>query len=195
MIHFLNNEPKNDKLTAKFRTDIDVGRLHWVLRTLLSGTSFLMFNFLKLFKKNKVGGSNSPLLEYKDSCDHLVTKYEGLLKKISEYMQDNQLALKLLDQKIEPVGMTFTSQFQLNTFHLMNIKKELIHITQECEGLLQRGADFFAKSPQQEKSVEILVTQLKELHKYSGQIEDALEEFEDKLMRMEEVLAENSLRN
>ncbi len=132
---------------------------------------------------------------YKTACGSLVNKYKTLLKQISEYMQENQQPLHTFEQEDQFPANGFSEGFQLNTFSLLSIKDELTNITHECEHLLHQGSTQFSSYSPYEKTIEALLAQLKELRKYSEQIEGALEEFEDKLLKMEEVLSANSLWN
>ncbi|MBF0288485.1 MAG: hypothetical protein HQM14_11770 [SAR324 cluster bacterium] len=132
---------------------------------------------------------------YKSACDDLVNKYEILLKQISEYMQENQLPLRTFEQNGHIPENDFPEDFHLNTFSLLTIKDQLVEITHECEDLLNQGSSRLSNYSSHEQTIKTLLTQLRELRKYSEQIEGALGEFEDKLLKMEEVLAENSLCN
>ncbi|MBF0280305.1 MAG: hypothetical protein HQM13_21080 [SAR324 cluster bacterium] len=158
------------------------------------------FRFPAMFKLRKLikllsSSQHEEIKTYKTACDSLVGKYETLLKQISEYMQENQQPLDNFEQEGQIPSDKLTENFHLNTFSLLSIKDELTHITHECEDLLQQGSTQLSNYSPYEKTVEALLTQLKELRKYSEQIGGALGEFEDKLLKMEEVLSANSLWN
>lgn len=133
--------------------------------------------------------------QYKDACDTLVGKYEDLLKQISDYMEENQKPLNSLEKDGFSAPEVTSEPFQLNTFWLMDIKEKLTKITHECEQLLHEGSVQISNHSPYEKTVKILLRQLGELRKYSDQIESALEEFEKKLLKMEEVLSAHYLWN
>lgn len=132
---------------------------------------------------------------YKDFCDVLVGKYETLLQQISDYMQENQQPLRSFEKEGQILTDDFLENFQLNTFSLLAIKDELTNITDECDTLLYQGSTQLSHYAPYEKTVEALLNQLKQLRKYSEQIEGALGELEDKLLKMEEILSANSLWN
>lgn len=153
-----------------------------------------MFKFLKNTLKLLVKSQSEEIKTYKSACDELVTKYEALLKQISEYMQENQIPLRTFEQNGQ-LPTDKISDLQLNTFSLLTIKDQLVSITDECDSLLNHGSTHFSDVSPYEDTVQALLSQLRELRKYSEQIEGALGEFEDKLLKMEEVLAEKSLWN
>jgi len=154
-----------------------------------------MLDNLRRMIKILFTSQHEEIKSYKTACDSLVSKYETLLKQISEYMQENQQPLHTFEQEGQFPANGFSEEVQLNTFSLLSIKDELINITDECEHLLHQGSTQLSSYSPYEKTVKALLVQLKELRKYSEQIEDALEEFEDKLLKMEEVLSANSLWN
>lgn len=153
-----------------------------------------MFKFLKKSVKTLLKPQGEEIRVYKDACDELVTKYETLLKQISEYMQENQIPLRSFE-KSGQLPTENVSDLQLNTFSLLAIKDKLITITDECDDLLHHGSTELSDMSPYKDTVQALLSQLRELRKYSEQIEGALGEFEDKLLKMEEVLAEKSLWN
>ena len=154
-----------------------------------------MFDNLSKMIKKLFTSQHEEIKTYKIACDSLVSKYETLLKEISEYMQENQQPLHSFEGDGQIPANGFSEHFQLNTFSLLAIKDELTDITHECENLLHQGSTQLSHYSPYEKTIEALLTQLKELRKYSEQIEGALGEFEDKLLKMEEVLSANSLWN
>ena len=141
------------------------------------------------------GSKHYEVKQYKNACETLVGKYEGLLKQISNYMEDSQKPLHSFEKDGLFAPEVALEQFQLNTFSLLAIKEELGKITHECETLLHHGSIQLSHCSPYEKTVKILLKQLKALRKYSDQIEDALSEFEKKLLKMEEVLSDHSLWN
>lgn len=153
-----------------------------------------MFNFW-----DKIRKKISPLLpgeiaEYKDACEQLIYKYEHLLQQISDYMSNNHDVLAINEQKIKPPPDD-SDKFHLNSFLFLSIKKELSQITQECDSLLEQGTHRLVTVQDPGKAMNILISQLKELRTYSDQIEEALLDFEEKLMEMEELVASRSLHN
>jgi len=120
---------------------------------------------------------------------------EKLLQRISEYIHQNQLIIDSFEEGHRALSNDSPDLVQLNSFAFLSIKNEFVKMTYDCEDLLSTGIQCITNYPQHEKSVELLLFQLRELQTYSMQIEGALHEFEEKLLRMEEVLAEHSLWN
>ena len=131
--------------------------------------------------------------QYRKDCEQLIHKYEDLLQHISDYMRSNRDLLYTPEH--EMFFLEENNPLALNSFSFFSIKSELSDITEDCESLLARGVERLSELQARNTTIKILTAQLKELRKYSDQIETALGEFEDKLLKMEEALAERSLCN
>jgi hypothetical protein len=77
----------------------------------------------------------------------------------------------------------------------LTIKGELLRITEECDKLMYKGFREPTIAPLQKEAMELLISQLQNLRQYSDQIEEALLDFEEKLMEMEELASTRGLRN
>ena len=130
------------------------------------------------------------IIDYKHQCEQLVNKYETLLDQISQYMQTEERILG----KEEPEIVAPPPQ-DTGIFELLAIKGELLHITKECDQLMNKGFRAPAIAPLQKEAMELLISQLQNLRQYSDQIEEALLNFEEKLMEMEELASTRGLRN
>ena len=130
------------------------------------------------------------IIDYKHQCEQLVNKYETLLDQISQYMQTEERILG----KEEPEIVAPPPQ-DTCIFELLKIKGELLRITEECDQLMNKGFREPTISPLQKEAMELLISQLQNLRQYSDQIEEALLDFEEKLMEMEELASTRGLRN
>ena len=148
---------------------------------------------LRLWHKlqSKFRVSSTEMSSYKKDCEQLIRKYEQLLQHISEYMRRNRYVLQITP----PSNAEDQDSLQLNSFSFLAIKDELLHITSECDALLTKGNERLLSFSSPNDSMKVLLSQLEELRNYSDQIEGALTEFEEKLLEMEEALAERSLQN
>ncbi|MGK5094938.1 hypothetical protein WDW89_23375 [Deltaproteobacteria bacterium TL4] len=149
-----------------------------------------MWNFFQKLQRKLSSTPEGEVSDYKQSCEQLIQKYEHLLQQISDYMHSNQHILHTEVRNLYEIN-----RLEMNTFSFFSIKDELSDITSECEILLNHGNQQLQTALPQSHSVKILISQLKELRKYSDQIEGALQEFEEKLLKMEEVLASRTLAN
>ena len=129
---------------------------------------------------------------FRGEYEQLVGRYEALLKQISTYMKKHSHILNG-DSREPP---EFWDQLNsVDSFLLQSIRDDLKGITRECELLLARGEEKPVNYPYQQKILNLHISQLKELRKYSAQIDSTLISFEQKLMRVEEVLSDRTLSN
>ena len=130
------------------------------------------------------------IIDYKHQCEQLVNKYETLLDQISQYMQTEE---RLLGK--EETEVVTPAPQDTGIFELLTIKGELLRITEECDKLMNKGFREPTIAPLQKEAMELLISQLQNLRQYSDQIEEALLDFEEKLMEMEELASTRGLRN
>ena len=130
------------------------------------------------------------IIDYKHQCEQLVNKYETLLDQISQYMQTEERILGKEETEVVAPPPQDTGIFELLT-----IKGELLRITEECDKLMNKGFREPTIAPLQKEAMEMLISQLQNLRQYSDQIEEALLDFEEKLMEMEELASTRGLRN
>lgn len=146
----------------------------------------------KLFRKWQRRPQELPqeVLEYKTQCESLVNKYESLLDRISNYMQSEE---RMLRSEEDPVPSEKPQETGI--FQLLLIKGELHRITDECDQLMTQGLGQPTEIILQKEAMELLIGQLQSLRQYSDQIEEALLDFEEKLLEMEEIASTRSLCN
>ena len=130
------------------------------------------------------------IIDYKHQCEQLVNKYETLLDQISQYMQTEE---RILGK--EQAEVVAPPPQDTGIFELLTIKSELLRITEECDKLMDKGFREPTTVPLQKEAMELLISQLQNLRQYSDQIEEALLDFEEKLMEMEELASTRGLRN
>lgn len=130
------------------------------------------------------------IIDYKHQCEQLVNKYETLLDQISQYMQTEERILGKEEAEITP-----PLPQDMGIFELLTIKGKLLRITEECDQLMNKGFREPTIAPLQKEAMELLIGQLQNLRQYSDQIEEALQDFEEKLMEMEELASNRGLCN
>ena len=148
----------------------------------------IWFRFNKWFNRPM----RDEILMFRKEYEKLVGRYEALLKQISRYMKDHSFIL------VDEYKGNQDACAQLNSidsFLLQSIRGDLELITRDCEYLLARGAQKPVDFPYQQELLTLHITQLKELRKYSDQIDSTLSDFEKRLMRVEEVLSNQTLAN
>lgn len=149
--------------------------LHYV--RMLLGSSFYKFpNDLQIFRKD---------------CETLVERYNDLLKEISSYMKDHS---RPNEDDPENLEQNFIYH-DTDSFYLISIKQDLAILTDDCKELLEKGAKNTDAYQLQNEGVEQYLNQLQELRKYSVQIETALHEYEENIMKIEEEISNNTLCN
>ena len=128
---------------------------------------------------------------FKNDCEKLVERYNTLLKEISEYMKDHS---KPNHEDPENSAITL-SYYDTDSFFLISIKEDLEILTNDCEELLEKGVEHPGDIQLQNGAIEQNLKQLRELRRYSEQIETALDEYEENIMKIEEEISNNTLCN
>jgi len=128
---------------------------------------------------------------FKSDCEKLVERYNTLLKEISEYMKDHS---KPNHEDPENSAITL-SYFDTDSFFLISMKEDLEILTHDCEELLEKGVRKPGDIQLQHGVIEQNLKQLRELRSYSEQIETALDEYEENIMKIEEEISNNTLCN
>ena len=128
---------------------------------------------------------------FRNDCEKLVERYNTLLKEISEYMKDHS---KPNHEDPENSAITL-SYYDTDSFFLISIKEDLEILTNDCEELLEKGVEHPEEIQLQNGSIEQNLKQLRELRRYSEQIETALDEYEENIMKIEEEISKNTLCN
>lgn len=128
---------------------------------------------------------------FRCDCKKLVERYNTLLKEISEYMKDHS---KPNHEDPENSAITL-SYYDTDSFFLISIKEDLEILTNDCEELLEKGVEHPGDIQLQNGAIEQNLKQLRELRRYSEQIETALDEYEENIMKIEEEISNNTLCN
>ena len=128
---------------------------------------------------------------FRSDCEKLVERYNTLLKEISEYMKDHS---KPNQEDPEDSAITL-SYYDTDSFFLISIKEDLEILTNDCEELLEKGVGNPVDIQLQNGAIEQNLKQLRELRRYSEQIETALDEYEENIMKIEEEISNNTLCN
>ena len=128
---------------------------------------------------------------FRSDCEKLVERYNILLKEISEYMKDHS---KPNQEDPENSAITL-SYYDTDSFFLISIKEDLEILTNDCEELLEKGVEHPGDIQLQNGAIEQNLKQLRELRRYSEQIETALDEYEENIMKIEEEISNNTLCN
>ena len=82
-----------------------------------------------------------------------------------------------------------------DSFFLISIKDELSNLTDDSELLLEKGAHQPSETQTCNNAIEQYLNQLHKLRRYSEQIETALHEYEENIMKIEEEISNNTLCN
>ena len=147
-----------------------------------------VFRFLRWFNRPM----RDEILSFRKDYEQLVGRYEALLKQISRYMKDHSFILNEEYKNSDDVWKQLNS---VDSFMLQTIRGDLELITRDCEYLLEKGEQNPVDFPYQEELLTLHITQLKELRRYSDQIDNTLKDFEKRLMRVEEVISNQMLAN
>ena len=128
---------------------------------------------------------------FRNDCEKLVERYNTLLKEISEYMKDHSRP-----NNEDPENSAITLSYSdTDSFYLISIKEDLEILTNDCEELLEKGVEHPGDIQLQNGAIEQNLKQLRELRRYSEQIETALDEYEENIMKIEEEISNNTLCN
>ena len=140
---------------------------------------------------------NRPLADelqvFRKEYETLVKRYEALLRQISDYMKAHSFVLE--GNQLQETEDAWTRLKEIDSFTLQTIRGNLEQITQDCDHLLARGTSNPVDFKYQQEVLSLHLTQLKELRKYSDQIESTLKAFEKRLMVVEEALSQQYLSN
>ena len=128
---------------------------------------------------------------FRKDCDTLIERYNTLLEEISEYMKDHS---KMHEDDPENSNLILSYQ-DTDSFFLISIKDKLANLTDDCEVLLEKGAQQPSETQPHNNAIEQYLNQLQKLRRYSEQIETALHEYEENIMKIEEEISNNTLCN
>lgn len=147
-----------------------------------------VFRFLKWFNRPMC----DEILTFRKDYEKLVGRYESLLKQISKYMKDHSF---ILNDEYKTSDEVWKQLNSIDSFMLQTIRGDLDRITQDCEYLMEKGEQNPVDFPYQQELLTLHMTQLKELRRYSDQIDNTLKDFEKRLLRVEEVISNQMLAN
>ena len=159
--------------------------------TLFNTLKHILGHYLKVYLDAFPKKIPKEVLVFRSDCEKLVERYNTLLKEISEYMKDHS---KPNHEDPENSAITL-SYFDTDSFFLISIKENLEILTNDCEELLEKGVGHPVDIQLQNGAIEQNLKQLRELRRYSEQIETALDEYEENIMKIEEEISNNTLCN
>jgi len=159
--------------------------------TLKNILNYILRHYYKVFLVSFSSALNSDIRIYQKECEDLVGRYNILLKEISEYMIDH---CKEHEDNPENSDLIL-SYHDTDSFFLISIKENLGNLTDDCEELLEKGELQPSIIQLHNKAIEQNINQLYELRRYSEQIETALHEYEENIMKIEEEISNNTLCN
>ena len=128
---------------------------------------------------------------FRKDCDTLIERYNTLLEEISEYMKDHS---KMHEDDPENSSLILSYE-ATDSFFLISIKDQLANLTDDCELLLEKGSQQPSETQPHNNASEQYLNQLHKLRRYSEQIETALHEYEENIMKIEEEISNNTLCN
>ena len=159
--------------------------------TLINTLNHIRHHYLRVFLDKFSSNSPKHVQNFRKDCESLVERYNSLLKDISSYMKDHS---KL--QEVDPENSELSLAYHdTDSFYLISIKDDLAILTADCEQLLEKVVENPVDSEFYNDAIEQNLNQLQELRQYSVQIETALHEYEEKIMKIEEEISNKTLCN
>ena len=151
--------------------------------TLFNTLNHIVRHYLRVSLDNFPKKVPKEVQVFRNDCERLVERYNTLLKEISEYMKDHS---KPNHEDPENSAITL-SYYDTDSFFLISIKEDLEILTNDCEELLETGVDHPEDIQLQNDAIKQNLKQLRELRRYSEQIETALDEYEENIMKIEDI--------
>jgi hypothetical protein len=159
--------------------------------TFINTFNHILHHYLKVFLDTFSCNSPKYAQTFRKDCESLVERYNSLLIDISSYMKDHS---KL--QEVDPENSELSLAYHdTDSFYLVSIKNDLAILTADCEQLLEKVVENPVDSELHNEAIEQYLNQLQELRQYSVQIETALHEYEENIMKIEEEISNNTLCN
>jgi len=159
--------------------------------TFINTFNHILHHYLKVFLDTISYNSPKYVQTFRKDCESLVERYNSLLKDISSYMKDHS---KL--QEVDPENSELSLAYHdTDSFYLISIKDDLAILTTDCKQLLEKVVENPVDSEFYNDAIEQYLNQLQELRQYSVQIETALYEYEEKIMKIEEEISNKTLCN
>ena len=159
--------------------------------TFINTFNHILHHYLKVFLDTFSYNSPKYAQTFRKDCESLVERYNSLLKDISSYMKDHS-KLQEDDTANSELSLTY---HDTDSFYLISIKNDLAILTADCKQLLEKVVENPVDSELHNEAIEQYLNQLQELRQYSVQIETALHEYEENIMKIEEEISNNTLCN
>jgi hypothetical protein len=159
--------------------------------TFINTLNHILHHYLRVFLDTFSYNSPKYVQNFRKDCESLVERYNSLLKDISSYMKDHS---KLQEDDPENSELSLTYH-DTDSFYLISIKDDLAILTADCKQLLEKVVDNPVDSALHNDAIEQYLNQLQELRQYSVQIETALHEYEENIMKIEEEISNKTLCN
>jgi ribosomal protein S15P/S13E len=159
--------------------------------TFINTFNHILHHYLKVFLDTFSYNSPKYVQTFRKDCESLVERYNSLLKDISSYMKDHS---KLQEDDPENSELSL-AYHDTDSFYLISIKDDLAILTADCKQLLEKVVENPVDSEFYNDAIEQYLNQLQELRQYSVQIETALYEYEEKIMKIEEEISNKTLCN
>jgi hypothetical protein len=159
--------------------------------TLINTLNLILNHYLRVFLDTFSYNSPKYVQIFRKDCESLVERYNSLLKDISSYMKDHS-KLQEDDPEISELSLTYNDT---DSFYLISIKDDLASLTADCKQLLEKVVKNPVHSELHNDVIEQYLNQLQELRQYSVQIETALHEYEENIMKIEEEISNKTLCN
>ena len=161
------------------------------MMTLKNTLNHILRHYFRVFVESLSYRLPKDIQIFRKDCDTLVERYNKLLQEISEYMKDHS---KLHEDDQENSSLILSYQ-DTDSFFLISFKNELANLTDDCEVLLEKVVQHPSETHPHNDAIEQYLNQLHELRRYSEQIETALHEYEENIMKIEEEISNNTLCN
>ena len=159
--------------------------------TFINTFNHILHHYLKVFLDTFSYNSPKYVQTFRKDCESLVERYNSLLKDISSYMKDHS---KLQEDDTENSELSL-AYHDTDSFYLISIKDDLAILTADCKQLLEKVVENPVDSELHNDAIEQYLNQLQELRQYSVQIETALHEYEENIMKIEEEISNKTLCN
>ena len=159
--------------------------------TFINNFNHILHHYLRVFLDTFSYNSPKYVQTFRKDFESLVERYNSLLKDISSYMKDHS---KLQEDDPENSELSL-AYHDTDSFYLISIKDDLAILTADCKQLLEKVVENPVDSEFYNDAIEQYLNQLQELRQYSVQIETALHEYEEKIMKIEEEISNKTLCN
>ena len=159
--------------------------------TLINTLNNTLRHYFKVFVESISYKLPKDIQVFRKDCDTLVERYNTMLEEISEYMKNHS---KLHNDGPDNSSLILSYQ-ETDSFFLISIKDELANLTDDCDVLLEKAVQQPSDTLVHNDAIEHYLNQLHELRRYSEQIDTALHEYEENIMKIEEEISNNTLCN